>query len=165
MHVWSSRAVVRSPSGPKAAPPKFNEKTLKRRKKERKLWREREKKKRENLGSLSFGPPTLGFPPCGVPFFWVSGPHPSGLHCSRFAPPLGPHLQGQTKFTLSPLPPSRIIIIIVIILIIAIIFFKLSFLLQQFSIQLWSKIFFNRIVIFIYYGFKKWPLVTYPSLT
>ena len=46
-------------------PPKFHEKTLKREKKERKLWREKGKKAR------NVGPPTL------------RGPHPSGPHPSR----------------------------------------------------------------------------------
>ena len=50
-------------------PPKFHEKTPKSVKKERKLWREREK--REILG------PTLRAPP-------RVGPHPSGPHVSGF---------------------------------------------------------------------------------
>ena len=43
--------------------PKFHEKTPKREKKERKLWREREKKAR------NFGPPPFGAPPLGAPLF------------------------------------------------------------------------------------------------
>ena len=61
-------------------PPKFHERTPKREKKERKLWR-REGKKREILGLPPFGALLFGAPPFGV---WA--PHPSG------PPSFGSHL-------------------------------------------------------------------------
>ena len=59
-----------SGSRPSKTPPKFNERTPEREKKERKLGREREKK-REILGL-----PPFWAPPFGAPLFLGLGPHP-----------------------------------------------------------------------------------------
>ena len=74
----SKRAHVRAPA--LQTPPKFHERNPKREKKERKLWREREK-------SANFGPSTFR-----GPTFSGFGPHPSRLHPSSLpfgGPPFG----------------------------------------------------------------------------
>ena len=79
---------------PPQTPPKFHEKTPREgRKKERILWREREKK-REILGSPPFKAPPFGA-------LTLLCPHPSG------PPPFGaPTLRGTTLRGQSPGPPS-----------------------------------------------------------
>ena len=67
--------------------PKFHERTPKREKKERKLWRGGKKKAR-NFGPRTLRGPTLRGPPFGAPPF---GAPPFGAHLSGFGPPtLGP---------------------------------------------------------------------------
>ena len=111
----SKRAHFRAPA--LRTPPKFHEKTPKREKKERKLWREREKK-RENLAPH----------PSGPHFFWVwvltpSGPHNSHPHptdcettgrhffqvwAPRFGrPPPDPSTPNNTPTTPPTAPPTH----------------------------------------------------------
>ena len=118
--LWGRRGFTRQPQNSKRAhfrdpalqtPPKFHERTPKREKKERKLWRDREKK-REIFGPPTLrsptlrGPtprgatlrvPTLRGPPFGSPPFPGLGSHPSGPH------PSGPHPSGPHPSVPPPL--------------------------------------------------------------
>ena len=71
----SKRAHLSAPA--LQTPPKFHEKTPREGRKERILWREREKK-REILGFPPFGAPPFGPPPFRPPTFSVFGPPPFG---------------------------------------------------------------------------------------
>ena len=70
---------------------------------ERKLWRERGKK-RENLAPHPSGLHPSGSHPSGPPFFWVWGPHPLEPHPSG-PHPSGPHPSGRGLKGVPRAPP------------------------------------------------------------
>ena len=107
---------------------------------------EREERKNNVAGegkkARNFGPPHH------------AGPHPAGLHFSRYAlVPSGPHLQDPPKCPLSHLPPPRIKIITITFIIIKIIIIIIIIIIIRFKIIISIRIGFLFIL-----GLKKhWP--------